>query len=206
MSDIFIMKKFLTLTASAVVSVSVLTGCTTSGGEYFYGTTSVEKVNDLQINGFSDSDYMFITSMVPHHEQAVYLSNLALAQDCTPEVVVLAKKIVDSQNSEINVLNGWIESAERKTDEGQHGAAMHDGHMMEGMLSDAEVSAIGSSSGKEFDKLYLMGMISHHEGAIMMAENVLDTQNDNVKRFAEKIIEQQSLEIIEMKKILASLN
>ena len=78
----------------------------------------------------------------------------------------------------------------------------HMGHMMDGMLSGEEMDALRSARGAEFDRLFLEGMIKHHEGAIDMAEMVVDSKNLDVSALAKAIIEAQRTEISTMKELL----
>jgi uncharacterized protein (DUF305 family) len=70
------------------------------------------------------------------------------------------------------------------------------------MLSDDELKELESATGPEFDKLFLTGMIKHHEGAIDMAEMVTDSRNQEVSTLAKQIINAQQAEIESMKKLL----
>jgi uncharacterized protein (DUF305 family) len=75
--------------------------------------------------------------------------------------------------------------------------------MMEGMLSDDELSDLGQAKDKEFDILFLTGMIKHHEGAIKMASEVADSKNIDVVNLSESIIKAQREEIAKMKELLS---
>jgi len=76
------------------------------------------------------------------------------------------------------------------------------GHMMNGMLSDDEIRELEKAQGSEFDRLFLEGMIKHHEGAIEMAEDVKDSTNQEVAKLAKYIISSQRAEIEYMKELL----
>ena len=80
--------------------------------------------------------------------------------------------------------------------------ADHMDHGMSGMLSEEELAAMEGASGTEFDILFLEGMIQHHEGAIDMAEDVVDSQDPRVAALAKAIIETQQAEIDQMQSIL----
>ena len=77
---------------------------------------------------------------------------------------------------------------------------------MMGMLDEAEISQLKQASGFEFDRLYLKGMIAHHEGAIEMANMVVDSENKEAAELGKAIIESQRAEIVEMKSLLAGLS
>lgn len=142
-------------------------------------------------SNFSSQDLMFAEMMIPHHEQAIEMSDLALKNSTNPEVLALAKQIKEAQAPEIEQMKSWGASS-----------MAHAGHMMDGMLSDEEISALASARGNEFDKLFLEGMIQHHEGAIDMAEMVIDSKNTEVAALAKAIIEAQRKEIELMRALL----
>ena len=78
----------------------------------------------------------------------------------------------------------------------------HAGHMMDGMLSDDELDALREASGTEFDRLFLQGMIKHHQGAIEMAMDVKNSKNKVVADLSAAIINQQEIEIAAMNELL----
>lgn len=81
----------------------------------------------------------------------------------------------------------------------------HAGHMMDGMLSEEEMDELKSARGVEFDRLFLEGMIKHHEGAIDMADDVDDSKNPDVAKLAQSILITQRAEIELMKELLQRL-
>ncbi len=154
--------------------------------------------------GFGNGDVVFAQSMIPHHEQAIEMAEIALdpAMGAGPEVMALATQIKEAQGPEIELLTGWL------TSWGQPMAMdMSDGHDMSGMvgmMSADEMKALGAATGAEFDRLWLEMMIAHHEGAITMAADVkADSANDDVTTLADQIIAAQQAEITEMKALLA---
>lgn len=143
------------------------------------------------------SDAMFLQMMIPHHEQAVVMSDLALSTSKDAEVLKLAKQIKDAQAPEIIKMQGWLLDAGLSQDPGH---SMGDG--MAGMLSDSEISTLKGSIGKAFDKLFLTGMIAHHEGAINMVMMIENSSNSDVNKLGQEIVNSQTAEIELMKKIL----
>ena len=142
-------------------------------------------------SGYSSQDIMFAEMMIPHHQQAIEMSDLALKNSTNPEVLALAQQIKDAQSPEIEQMKSWGASS-----------MAHMGHMMDGMLSDEEMSDLAAATGSRFDKLFLEGMIKHHEGAIDMAEMVIDSKNSEVAALAKAIIEAQRKEIELMRTLL----
>ncbi len=157
----------------------------------------IEPNNSSNLNG---SDSMFTEMMIPHHQQAVEMSDLALSKSTNPSVLDLAKRIKNAQSAEIIQMQSWIGSSESNSM-----MSDHSGHSMGGMLTDEELSKLESASGAEFDKLFLEGMIVHHEGAIDMSRMIKDTTTKEINAFGVNVVEVQSAEIREMKEILENL-
>ncbi len=147
---------------------------------------------------FSSSDIMFAQMMIPHHQQAVDMGTLAETRALNPEVKALAAQIKGEQAPEINQMKGWLTVA---------GADLEMGHDMgmDGLLTDSEFDALKDSAGSVFDKLYLQGMIGHHEGAIAMAKLVENSQNAEVKALGQAIVTSQTKQINYMKALLKTL-
>jgi len=143
------------------------------------------------------SDAMFLQMMIPHHEQAVVMSNLALSISKDAEVLKLAKQIKDAQAPEIIKMQGWLSDAGLSEDPGH---SMGNG--MGGMLSDSDLSALKGSTGKAFDKLFLEGMIAHHEGAIDMVMMIENSSNTDISNLGQEIVKSQTAEIELMKELL----
>ncbi len=145
---------------------------------------------------FSAADVMFAQMMIPHHQQAIDLGAIAENGEASAEVLELARKIAKDQTHEIEHMQAWLEAA---------GASEHMGHdmAMDGMLTQAQLDELKAAKGKEFDLLFLKGMIAHHEGAIAMAQDVVDSKNKDVAELAASIIETQTSEIEYMKELLA---
>jgi uncharacterized protein (DUF305 family) len=136
---------------------------------------------------------MFASMMIPHHQQAIELSDLALKISKNPEVLQLAKEIKAAQAPEIEEMKLW----------GDVDTNMHSGHVMSGMLSEDELAALRKATGVEFDRAFLTGMIMHHQGAIEMAQSIINSRNHEVSSLARAIISTQKAEIERMKIILA---
>ena len=144
---------------------------------------------------YSDDELMFASMMIPHHEQAVTMSELALENTTNPDVITLATAIRDAQGPEIKQMQSWLDQSDY--------SGTHAGHMdMGGMLSDEEIAKLAVAKGAAFDRLFLEGMIAHHEGAIQMAEMIKDSTNSEVKKLFNNIVSSQSAEIEAMKTLL----
>lgn len=153
--------------------------------------------SDSSSTGFTGADTMFLQMMIPHHQQAIDISEVALQKSQNSELLSLAKIIIRDQKSEIAQMKAWLDQAGASEDMG------HSAHGMGGMLSDEDLAALDQATGKNFDTLWLKGMIGHHNGAIHMSEMIRDASNLEIKAFGEKIVKDQSAQIAQMKKMLA---
>lgn len=159
------------------------------------GHHSMAKAN----GDYTGADIMFLQMMIPHHQQAIDISNLALKNSKNAELLALAKIIARDQAAEITQMRKWLKDANASEDMGH---AMHD---MGGMLSDDELAALTAAKGSTFDRLWLQGMTEHHDGAIHMVQMIEDADNMEIKAFGAKVITDQSAQIEQMKKMLAAL-
>ena len=152
-----------------------------------------------QTKEFSGADIMFAQMMIPHHEQALLMSGFAETRSSNEEVKKLARQIYAEQEPEIAQMKLWLEKNNSSMDMG------HD-MGMNGMLTDSEIEAMKSVTGKAFDRLFLEGMIAHHEGAIHMAEMIVDSDNAEAKKLGQSIQVTQQREIDLMKEMLKTIN
>lgn len=147
----------------------------------------------------NDADIEFATQMIPHHQQAVEMSELAETRAKSETVVDLAARIKGAQDPEIKQLTAMLERWGEDAPDAHSGGHGSGEHGMPGMMAEGEMTAMEKASGSEFDKLYLEMMIRHHEGAIEMAEKELaDGSDAEAKKLAEKIKSVQQDEIDEM--------
>ena len=199
-------RRHLTLSAAALTTALTLSACgsdtTGSGsmGDMTHGSTSSTSATS-STSSTSDAraaDVMFAQMMIPHHEQAVEMADLALQSSAaTDEVKALARQIKAAQDPEIQTMKGWLS-------EWGAAAAPGMGHDMgDGMMSAADMTALGKATGAAFDRMWLTMMIEHHEGAVDMAEKVLaTTADDRVKQLAQAVVDGQTKEIATMKGML----
>ena len=175
------------------------------------GCSSTKESNAL----FNDADAMFVQMMIPHHEQAVVLAEMAEnpTSGAVPEVISLAAQISSAQGSEIELMKSFltqwdvpvVEPGSMDHSSMDHSSGNH-GSKMKGMLSVEELAKLSTLSGKVFDKEWMLAMIAHHEGAIEMAQTVEQSgKNLEVQALAKTIISGQQVEIDQMKSMLANL-
>ena len=155
----------------------------------------------------NDQDISFARDMVPHHQQAVEMSDLAATRAADPAVKALAVRIKDAQDPEIRTMQGWLSdwgAATSGAGADAHGGG-HGGHTGgAGMMSDADMTSLRSASGAEFDRMFLRMMIEHHKGAIEMAKaEQANGKFQPAKDLARTIDETQAKEIAEMEQLQA---
>ncbi|WP_026556811.1 DUF305 domain-containing protein [Arthrobacter sp. 35W] len=206
------MKKLVTLSTAALAATIALAGCsaTTDTGSMpgmdhsTHGSASSAAPSSTtggqQSAGHNAADTMFAQMMIPHHAQAVQMSEAMLAKGgLDPRVRGLALKIKDAQAPEIETLTGWLATWGEPT-------TMGGGHTMSGMLTEAELSALAAAEGTEASKLFLAQMTAHHEGAIEMARTeVAAGLNADAVALATAIASSQDTEIKDMQQLLAAL-
>ena len=175
----------------ALVALPVLSGCGASDGGH--------------------ADVAFATGMVPHHRQAVQVSDLLLAKTGVDgDVRDLATRIRSEQAPEIEQLSGWLRDWGEPVPPGTPGAGMggtgSTGGMDmpgDGMMTPAELDALTTASGAHAQRLFLQEMIRHHTGAVAMARTEQEQgRNAAAKRLASSIVSSQQAEIDQMDRLL----
>ena len=150
--------------------------------------------------GHNTADVEFSQQMIPHHQQAIVMADLVPGSDASPEVAALAAQIKAAQAPEITEMRRWLKDWDESAMAGHDSGAMD---MGDGMLTGADLRELGNAAGPEFDRLWLTGMIAHHQGAITMAQSVLDDgEHSATAKLAKAIISGQQKEITTMKGLL----
>ena len=156
---------------------------------------------------FNGIDVEFAQNMIPHHEQAVEMAQLALDAKANAGAKVrdLATRIKGAQDPEIKVMTTWLAAWGEPTKADMGGHDMSSMSSTEGMMSAAEMAALGKATGAEFDRTWLTMMVAHHQGAIKMAQSEkAQGSNADARALADKIIAAQQTEITEMTKLLSA--
>lgn len=159
----------------------------------------------------SDADVTFVSGMVPHHEQAVEMSQVILDKDPSPPVRALAERVQAAQTPEIDQLNGMLEAfGEHGGDDphggsgGAHGGADGAGHA--GMMTEEQMQQLRGATGVDAERLWLQMMLEHHRGAVEMSEvQIADGTYEPAIELATKIRDDQRAEIAEMEQLLTRL-
>lgn len=196
-----VVKKFR-WTVLAVVPLAVavsLAGCAYVGGGSMPGMGQGGMSSTSPSAQVNAADEMFVMMMIPHHEQAVEMSDTILGKDgIDDQVQALAQQIKDAQAPEIELMQSWLTSWGMSASGDMSGMGHGDG-----MMSDGDMAALEAADGAEAARLFLEQMIVHHEGAIEMAQTELDAgANEEVIALAQTILEAQAAEIATMQNLL----
>nr|WP_109494549.1 DUF305 domain-containing protein [Mycobacteroides chelonae] len=212
--------RYVAVAAVAVATAAAMSACSSSGG----GTqtsTSASATAAQAAKGHISADVMFAKEMIPHHRQAIEMSDMLLAKEgIDPRVVSLATDIKAAQTPQIEQMQGWLSqwgfSATTSSAGGgtpsmpgddrskqQDMPGMSGGH---GMMSEQDVAALQNAQGVAASKLFLSQMIEHHNGTITMAQSEVDSgQFPAAVALARSIVATQQQEITTMQGLLAEL-
>jgi len=161
---------------------------------------------------YTDADVDFMAGMIPHHAQAVVMAGWAPSHGARKDVAIFCERIVVGQSDEIAMMQQWLRDRGQTVPDAKstrHRMKMngveHD-MLMPGMLTDEEMAALDRARGPEFDRLFLTGMIRHHQGAIDMVDVLFKSygaaQDETVFKFASDVYADQSIEIDRMHEML----
>lgn len=185
---------------------------------------SAAEAVELSRTSFTADDVAFMQHMIVHHGQAVEMVELLRTRGVHPTVRRLGQRIALSQEAEIELMRGWLtdrgQPLEMPGMGGNHAGMDHSAHaghvmppsdtpVMAGMLSPAQMQALAAASGPAFDRLFLEGMIRHHQGALDMVDALLanpDAAEDTtLSDFTTSVVADQSAEILRMQSLLSDL-
>ncbi|MEB3228456.1 MAG: DUF305 domain-containing protein [Synechocystis sp.] len=147
--------------------------------------------------GMQWTDQSFIEMMIPHHQDAIEMAEMALQKAQHPELKTLAQNIIRDQEQEIKEMTTWYQQWFGKavpplSNQGMMG--MHQGHDMMAM----DLKALETAT--NFDQEFIRQMIPHHQMAVMMASNLkTNTDRPEMDKLMDGIIRSQSAEIKQMK-------
>jgi uncharacterized protein (DUF305 family) len=201
----------LALGTAALSAGLVLGACGSSDhGSMGMGATATSTAAIPADAEFNATDVAFAQGMIPHHAQAIEMADMALAQSQDAQVKELATAIKAAQQPEIDQLTSWLRTwgqpVPEVSDGMDHSMDGMEGMMMSGMMSDADMDRLASSSGADFDRLWLEMMIQHHAGAVSMAQDELSGgKYAPAKQLAEAIVTTQEAEIATMDSMLAAM-
>lgn len=168
-----------------------------------------EEIAELEETSYTDADVAFVQNMIPHHEQALVMTDLVAARTGRDDIPQLAERMEVSQRDEIALMEQWLKERGEDTPDASAGHDHGDGELMPGMLTEDDLARLEAASGRAFDELFLQYMIRHHEGARVMVAELLSGgeggQESDVFQLAQHIDSDQSIEIARMKSLLAEI-
>jgi len=164
---------------------------------------------------YTEADIHFMSGMIAHHAQAIVMARWAPTHGAGPSVRTLCDRIINAQGDEIALMQQWLRDRNQPVPEASAtGMKMKTNGiehemLMPGMLSEAQLQQLDQARGPEFDRLFLIFMIQHHQGAITMVKELFDTygagQDNLVFKFASDVNIDQTTEIARMEKMLTAL-
>jgi len=171
---------------------------------------SAEEAIEIADSSYSPADVLFMQDMIPHHNQATQMAELVADRTNQPELVDVAGRINVSQQDEIEFMKQWLrERAERVPNPTSH-EAMHTDHKMAGMATPRQMEELAAAQSTDFDRMFLQLMITHHEGAVTMVEELLEQPGSAYDpvlfEFTTDITNDQESEIERMHVLLVGLS
>jgi len=200
-------------------------------------TISADESVALSRTSHIPADVRFMQHMIVHHNQAVDMGALIEARSNHRGVQLIGQRIALSQSAEMEMMTNWLQvRGEAVEDEhlhhGSHDHGMHGDHAMQddhadhggdtmeamdpreiplmpGMLSEAQMERLAASEGETFDRLFLEGMIVHHQGAIDMVDGLLSVpgagEDPQLSEFLSHVVSDQTAEILRMRNMLLEM-
>jgi uncharacterized protein (DUF305 family) len=170
-------------------------------------TINTAQATDLSKVGHTEADTKFMQGMIGHHAQAVDMVALIADRTNNEDLKRMGLRIQVSQEDEMNMMRTWLQVRGEKIP-GPH--SHHEpGGFMPGMLTNEEMAQLAAAKGVEFDRLFLLGMIKHHGGALTMVEELFKTpgagQDGDIFAFASDVEADQRMEIERMGMMLRGL-
>jgi uncharacterized protein (DUF305 family) len=200
------MSKSVRMLAAVVLTVgATLTACGQPPGASLPDRIESSPTSKPQPAAHNAADVVFARNMLPHHQQGVELAAMVPTHTLNPDLRVIATHIRADQQAEIQTLNllltQWHESADH--DHGNAGGP--DGMAMAGMVDQSTIDRLRSLDGAAFDTLWATSMISHHQGAITMAQTeIAQGQSADAIHTATLIVEAQQREISTMTHLISA--
>lgn len=199
--------RLLTVSMLGLVTMLSVAGCGASA-QTSGDSTSSTTVSSVA-SAHNNQDIEFAQMMIPHHEQAVVMSEMVPSRTSNQEVIALAAAIKAAQAPEIAQMQSWLSawgapaSMSTSADDGHGHGGGHGSGGGDGMMSSEQMTSLEKLSGAAFDKEWLEMMVEHHEGAVEMSRQELASgENPQAKALAQAIITSQQAEIEKMQQLL----
>ncbi len=171
---------------------------------------TAEEAIDIAVSSYSPDDVRFMQDMIPHHQQAVQMADLVAERSNRPELADAAGRIRLSQRDEIEFMQKWLSDRGEQAPHPSDHAAMHIDHRMAGMATPQQMAELAASEGTDFDRMFLRLMITHHEGAVTMVEELLEQPGSAYDpvlfEFTTDVTNDQTAEVERMHALLITLS
>ena len=167
-----------------------------------------DEATKISNTSYISADVEFLQGMIVHHEQAILMSNMADERTNNKTIIDLAKRIDVSQEDEISFMESWLKQRNEYMNKMQDKHHMHMG--MVGMATPKQLNDLRNSNSTDFDRLFLQLMITHHDGALEMVEELKkypgNAYDPVLNEFVSDLVNDQGVEIERMNGILVSLS
>lgn len=169
---------------------------------------STGDATDLSRVSFTPADVRFMQGMIGHHAQAIEMVELLRTRTERDDLRMLGRRIEASQADEMRMMREWLD-VRGQSQPNPHAHHGHDAALMPGMLTAAQMAELEAASGPTFDRLFLAGMIRHHEGALTMVRDLFASpgaaQDSEMFGFASDVDADQRMEVERMGALLNQL-
>jgi uncharacterized protein (DUF305 family) len=224
-----LMRRGMAALVGAVATVVALGGCTGApadevadpssappvilpGGPGDEPRTAAPGLDGAEPPAPNDTDVRYMSMMVPHHRQAIVMTDLVADRASSEQVRAVAARISAAQEAEIARMTEWLTSHGHPVPpdgsshgHGQHGGMGSEQHSMPGMATPEQLADLRAATGAEFDRQFLTLMIAHHEGAVTMAQEELANGIEmRAQEMAQDVVAGQSAEIERMRDLLGT--
>jgi len=171
---------------------------------------TAEQAVEIADTSYSPADVQFMRDMIPHHHQALEMAELVAARTNRPELIDVAGRIEVSQGDEIEFMQSWLRDRGEAVPDPTAHDAMHTSHTMAGMATPEQMAELAASESTDFDRMFLELMITHHDGAVKMVEELLEQPGSAYDPvlfdFTTDISNDQTAEIERMNALLVGLS
>jgi uncharacterized protein (DUF305 family) len=163
-------------------------------------TLEPEDVDELESPEHTAADVAFMQAMIRHHAQALEMTSYVPARAHGRDLPLFSKRLTISQEDETALMERWLE------ERGEATKGMHDdAELMPGMLTASELARLKAAKGRAFNRLFLEGMLRHHQGALTMVVELYDAGGGvepEIDAFARHVEADQAIEIDRIERLL----
>jgi uncharacterized protein (DUF305 family) len=168
----------------------------------------LDEVPELTPAEHTEADVEFMQGMIAHHVQALRMTRLVPERTAREDVPLFAERMDVSQEAELDLMRGWLEERDEDVPSLSTGHEHHDDELMPGMLTEDELLELEAAEGETFDRLFLEGMLRHHQGALVMVDELFAAGGGlepEIQQFATHVAADQSIEMDRMVTMLDEL-